>query len=109
MPQPHLKFAAPDGWTNDPDEMMFRINWGDPESEGRDLVETLELKIATPIMSETRARGASLQIFESGGIYYIWNVISGTVSRFLDATLDEIVDAIKRTGGTRSLRLSPCF
>lgn len=90
--------------------MLVKGVWDHPDSDGRDLLSALELETATPIMSQTRATGAALQIFESGGDYYIWNVIEGTASRFLTTSFDEILNTMNRTGGgTKALEASPCF
>lgn len=83
---------------------MVEDLYQDPDSAGYDMLVELEFETATPIMSHSRRRGGDLQIFESGGSYYIWNPIEGRVGRFLNTSFQEILEKMtKDQGATRTL------
>lgn len=104
-----LKFDPPKGWTNDPKGMLVEDRYKNTDSEGYELLQELELKTATPIMSHTRQNGATLHIFESSGNYYLWNVIEGSASRFLNTSFEEILKTMTQDGGgVRRLQLETC-
>lgn len=104
-----LKFDPPKGWTNDPKGMLVEDRYKNADSEGYELLQELELKTATPIMSHTRQNGATLHIFESSGNYYLWNVIEGSASRFLNTSFEEILKTMTQDGGgVRRLQLETC-
>lgn len=102
-------FIPPNGWTNDPEEFFEKIaqaTYQDPESEGYELLQNLGLKTATvkPVMAHTRRNGGTLHIFESGGNFYLWNIVEGTVGRFQDKDFDEILQSMmENDGGTKKL------
>lgn len=89
--------------------MLIEDRYQDTNSEGSELLLELELETATPIMSHTRQNGATFHIFESNGSYYLWNIVEGSVSRFLSTSLEEILIAMRRDdGGVRGLQLESC-
>ncbi|KAF7513453.1 hypothetical protein GJ744_008747 [Endocarpon pusillum] len=104
-----LKFDPPKGWTNDPKEMLVEERYKNADSEGYELLQELELKTATPIMSHTRQNGATLHIFESSRKYYLWNVIEESASRFVNTSFEEILNTMTQdVGRVRRLQLENC-
>jgi hypothetical protein len=60
--------------------MFVEETYEDPEGQGYELLQDLHLKAATPMMSHTRQNGGHLHVFESGGLFYIWNIVEGSAS-----------------------------
>jgi hypothetical protein len=90
--------------------MFVEETYEDPESLGYDLLQDLHLKAATPIMCHTRQTGGILHIFESGGEYYLWNTVEGSVHRFQASSFTNILSAMKHDdGGVGDLELVGCF
>lgn len=79
--------------------MFIEETYQDPESEGYELLQSLSLKTATPIMAHTRQSGGSLHMFESNGNFYLWNIIEGTVQRFQEKYSDKILQSMTENGG----------
>ena len=56
-------------------------------------------------MAHSRRNGGALHIFESGGNFYLWNIIEGTVRRFQDKDFDKILQSMtENDGGTKKLQ-----
>lgn len=107
--QSQLVFDPPKGWTNDTKGMLVEDRYQNADSEGYELLLELELETATPIMSHTRQNGATLHIFESSGNYYLWNIVEGSASRFLNTSFEEILTAITQDDEeVRRLQLETC-
>lgn len=90
--------------------MMVEENYRNADSEGHEVLLELELQTATPIMSHSRQNGGIMHIFESGGNYYLWNLIEGTTGRFLNISFEEILKSMTEDeGGIKGLQLEDCF
>lgn len=89
--------------------MLVEDTYENADSEGYELLQELELKTATPIMSHTRQNGATFHVFESGGNYSLWNIIEGSASRFLNTSFEEILKTMTLDGGrVGRLQLETC-
>ena len=93
-------FDPPHGWTNDVKEMLVEETYKDPENLGNDLLQDLHFKTVPPIVSHTRQKGGTLHMFESGGIFYVWNVVEGTIHQFQTISFEEILNTMKNDHGS---------
>lgn len=85
--------------------MFAQETFEDPEGEGYELLQSLGLRTVTPVMAHTRQNGGTLYLFESGGNFYIWNIIEGTARRFQDKDFDKILQSmLENRGGTKKLQ-----
>ena len=83
--------------------------YDDPESEGYGLLQILDLRTVTPVMSHGSRNGSHLHIFESGGSFYLWNLFEGYCSRFQDHDFDKILQSMtENNGGTKRLQFERC-
>ncbi|GAB1196615.1 hypothetical protein APSETT444_005888 [Aspergillus pseudonomiae] len=79
MDLPRQLESIPNGWTIDPAEIQFELIWKDPESEGQDMARRFGLSQPQVIMTAERDTGIPQCIFQSGGRFYIWNMLDDTV------------------------------
>jgi hypothetical protein len=84
----------PKGWSNDPEDLDYDDDWADDDSLGQRTCRYLGANgRGRPLLFHD---DWDLLLFEAGGKYYIWNLISRSRYEIISTTdLNEILDLLR--------------
>ena len=79
--------------------MFINETYQDPESDGYELLQSLNATTVTPIMARHPRIGGTFQLFMVRKNFYLWNIIEGTTRRFKEKDITTTLQSMTENEG----------